>query len=65
MTKLIYTWTDNRNSFRNFETYPEVVEYQRVHGGRFKANYIEGKDVDYCAPNPNTKRFAQRLCARG
>lgn len=63
MTKLIYTWTDNRDSFRNFKAYPEVVEYQRVHGGTFKANYIEGKDVDYVAPNPNTKRFANRVVA--
>ena len=63
MTKLIYTWTDNRTLFRNFKTYPEVVEYQRVHGGTFKANYIESKDVDYCPPNPNLKSFKKRAIA--
>ena len=64
MTKLNYVWTNGMDS-KIFTTYPEVVEYQRVHGGRFRANYIEGKDVDYEVPTPNTKRFTQRLCARG
>jgi hypothetical protein len=63
MTRLIYTWTDNRDSFRNFKTYPEVIEYQKIHGGRFKATYIEDKDVDYVAPNPNRKSYAKRLIA--
>lgn len=63
MTKLTYTWTNGKYSFKNFKTYSEVVEYQKKNGGTFKANYIEEKDVDYNAPNPKRKSFAKRLVA--
>ncbi len=64
MTKLTYTWS-NKVSSKIFKTYSEVVKWTKANGGTFKINYIEGKDVDYVAPNPNTKRFAQRLHAWG
>ena len=64
MTKLLYAWSNSEtNSRKFFLTYPEVSDYQKIHGGVFKAHYIEGKDVDYCLPNPNTKRYANRLVA--
>ena len=64
MTNLKYVWTNGTDS-QIFTTYPEVVDYKRIHGGSFRAIYIEGKDIDYDAPNPNTKRYAKRLVARG
>ena len=65
MTKLSYTWTSNNGTEIEMTSYAKALERVKKFGGSFKVNYIEGKDVDYVAPNPNTKRFAQRLCARG
>ena len=62
MTKLTYTWTDGF-TFRNFKTYPEAITYRVMHGGNFKAVYTEDKDIDYDAPNPARKSYAQRLLA--
>ena len=60
MTKLNYVWT-NGNTYRVFKSYAEVKAQVNNVGGTFTTNYIEGKDVDYVAPNPNTKRFANRV----
>jgi hypothetical protein len=60
MTKVTYIWT-NGNTYRVFKSHAEVMTQIRDVGGTFTTHYTEGKDVDYCAPNPNTKRFKNRL----
>lgn len=62
MTNLKHVWTNGMDS-KIFTTYPEVVDYKRVHGGSFRAIYVENKDIDYVAPNPNRKSYAKRLVA--
>lgn len=62
MTKVTYIWS-NKVSSEIFKTYSKVVKWTKANGGTFKVNYVKGKDIDYVTPNPNTKRFAQRLHA--
>lgn len=63
MTKVIYLWTSNNGTEIEMTSYTQALERVKKFGGRFISKYIEGKDVDYVAPNPNTKRFANRVCA--
>lgn len=65
MTRLTFVYTSNNGTSIEMTSYAQALERVKKFGGSFVSKYIEGKDVDYIAPNPNTKRFAQRLCARG
>ena len=61
MTKLNYLWISNNGTEIEMTSYTQALERVKKFGGRFITKYIEGKDVDYVAPNPNTKRFANRV----
>lgn len=61
MTKLTFVWTSNNGTKIELSSYPKALEKVKKFGGKFVSKYTEGKDVDYVAPNPNTKRFKNRL----
>ena len=63
MTKITYLWTSNNGTEIEMTSYTQALERVKKFGGRFISKYVEGKDVDYVAPNPNTKRFKNRLVA--
>lgn len=63
MTKLTFVWTSNNGTEIEMTSYTQALERVKKFGGRFISKYVEGKDVDYVAPNPNTKRFKNRVCA--
>ena len=61
----MYVWTSNNGTSLALTSYPIVLEKIKKFGGSFITRYIEGKDIDYVAPNPNRKSYAKRLSARG
>ena len=61
MTKLTFLYISNNGTVIELSSYPKALEKVKNFGGKFVSRYTEGKDVDYCAPNPNTKRFKNRL----
>lgn len=63
MTKLTFVWTSNNGTSIEMTSYAQALERVKKFGGSFVSKCIEGKDVDYVAPNPDTKRFKNRLVA--
>lgn len=64
MTKILYVWSKPNETPVVFKTWADAKEMVKFNKGFYKVLYVEGKDIDYCPPNPNTKRFANRLLAR-
>lgn len=63
MTKLTFVWTSNNGTSIEMTSYTQALERVKKFGGSFETKYIEGKDVDYVAPNPARKSYAKRLVA--
>lgn len=63
MTKLTFVWTSNNGTSIEMTSYAQALKKVKKFGGRFVSKYTEGKDVDYCAPNPKLKSFKNRLVA--
>ena len=63
MTKLVFVWTSNNGTKIEMTSYSQALERVKNFGGRFISKCIECKDADYVAPNPNTKRYKNRVIA--
>lgn len=63
MTKISYKWTKPGFTPIVFNTWADAKEMIKHNGGSYETIYIEGKDVDYCPPKTDTKRFNQRVSA--
>lgn len=63
MTNIHYKWTKPGFTPILFRIWADAKEMVEKNGGSFTTVYEEGKDVDYCPPKTDTKRYANRAVA--